>query len=71
MSVLHVKYVYHACSSHRGTATIFVLGMEPVSFARANSSTPLLYIVCFSSVLCPILILGIFKCERQVLQAAC
>lgn len=42
MSVLHVKYVYHACSSHRGTATIFVLGMEPVSFAWANSSKPLL-----------------------------
>lgn len=47
MSVLHVKYVYHACSSRRGTATIFVLGLEPVSFARANSSKPLL---CLYSV---------------------
>lgn len=51
MSVLHVKYVYHACSSRRGTATIFVLGLEPVSFARANSSKPLLclYSMFFNS----------------------
>lgn len=47
MSVLHAKYVCHACSSHRGTATIiFVLGVEPVSFARANSSKPLLCLYC-------------------------
>lgn len=28
------------------------------------------YILCFSTVLCPILILGISKCERQVLLAS-
>lgn len=51
MSVLHVKYRYHACFSRRGTATIFVLGLEPVSFARANSSKPLLclYSMFFNS----------------------